>query len=156
MAKYKSSIPDRFYKEMDKHFAEKYRSDVLFDLASRRDLVDMIGDSLFSFLDWGSLQRVHFQPDIEDEVTEFLSQRKRLYSINVKEWYRLINIVFERDNYKCTYCGASGGKLEADHIIPFSRGGDDTLENLTTSCQKCNRQKKDMSVEEFNEWRLKR
>lgn len=147
--------PFSWYKSMDKYYAEKFRSDVLFDLASRRDLVELIGESLFSFLDWASLQRVNFEPDIEDEVTEFLSTRKRLYKTNVKEWYRLIKIVFERDNYTCTYCGIVGGKLEADHIIPFSKGGEDTIENLTTSCQKCNRQNRDKSVKEFNDWRAR-
>lgn len=64
---------------------------------------------------------------------------KRLFNINVKEWKRISKAVFKRDNYTCQYCGKVGGKLEVDHIFPFSKGGSDSLENLTTSCQKCNR-----------------
>lgn len=78
---------------------------------------------------------------------------KRMYSLNVKEWYRLIKQVFIRDNFTCYYCGKVGGKLEADHKTPFSKGGTDDIENLVTACRKCNRQKKDKSVEEFLKWR---
>ena len=74
---------------------------------------------------------------------------KRLFNINVKEWKRISKAVFKRDNYTCQYCGKVGGKLEVDHIFPFSKGGSDSLDNLTTSCQKCNRQKRDKSVDDF-------
>ena len=53
--------------------------------------------------------------------------------------------ILERDNYTCQYCGKSRWKdeikLEVDHIIPISKGGTDNINNLTTSCRKCNRQK---------------
>ena len=78
---------------------------------------------------------------------------KRLFNINVKEWNRISKAVFKRDNYTCQYCGKVGGKLEVDHIFPFSKGGSDSLDNLTTSCQKCNRQKRDKSVDDFLKWR---
>lgn len=78
--------------------------------------------------------------------------RVRMYNTNVKKWYKIIQQVFKRDNYTCKYCGVVGGKLEADHIIPFSKGGSDELDNLTTSCRRCNRQKKDKSLKEFKIW----
>ncbi|MDR1340108.1 MAG: DUF4373 domain-containing protein [Prevotellaceae bacterium] len=84
------------------------------------------------------------------------NKKARLFQRNVKKWYRLIKEVFKRDNYICQYCGKAGGKLEADHVIPFSKGGEDTIENLVTSCRKCNRQKRDKTVEEFKQWRLSR
>lgn len=80
---------------------------------------------------------------------------KRLYNSDVKLRYKLLNTIFERDNYTCSYCGQIGGKLEGDHIIPQSKGGTNDLYNLTTSCRRCNRQKKDKSVEEFNTWKSK-
>jgi len=90
-----------------------------------------------------------------DKYLDFLDlkRRKRLYNIDVKEWYRIIKIVFERDNFTCAYCKRVGGKLEADHIVPISKGGTNDFDNLTTSCRKCNRQKKDKSVEQFLAWR---
>lgn len=51
--------------------------------------------------------------------------------------------VLKRDNFKCRICGASPAKdptieLHIDHIIPWSKGGETTLENLQTLCSKCN------------------
>lgn len=51
--------------------------------------------------------------------------------------------LFKRDNFKCQYCGASAPDviLEPDHIHPVSKGGDNDLMNLITSCYDCNRGK---------------
>jgi len=49
------------------------------------------------------------------------------------------NIV-RRDNHKCQYCGSTVN-LTVDHIIPKSRGGEDTWENLVAACVKCNNKK---------------
>ncbi len=53
--------------------------------------------------------------------------------------------VLTRDKYVCKGCGACGPnvEVEVDHIIPVSRGGKDTLDNLQTLCFKCNRGKGD-------------
>jgi hypothetical protein len=80
----------------------------------------------------------------------------RLWNSNVKLWYKLRKIVFERDGYTCVYCFQYGGKLEADHITPLSRGGSNDLSNLVTACRRCNRQKRDKTVREFIVWRYAR
>lgn len=80
-------------------------------------------------------------------------KNERLYNINVKLWKEVTSFVFKRDGFKCSYCGKIGYKLECDHIVPISKGGNNDLSNLTTSCQKCNRQKKDKSVDEFLKWK---
>jgi len=51
--------------------------------------------------------------------------------------------VMLRDNFTCQQCGASpakqlGVELHVDHIFPWSKGGDTTLENLQTLCSNCN------------------
>ena len=57
--------------------------------------------------------------------------------------------VLKRDNFKCCLCGASPAKdpsveLHLDHIIPWSKGGKTTLDNLQTLCSKCNIGKSDL------------
>lgn len=37
-----------------------------------------------------------------------------------QEYRRWRDAVFSRDNYSCQICGIKGGKLNADHIVPFS------------------------------------
>ena len=56
--------------------------------------------------------------------------------------------LFARDNWRCVYCGTSGGRLTLDHVIPRSKGGDSVWENVVTSCAPCNLRKGDRSLEE--------
>jgi 5-methylcytosine-specific restriction endonuclease McrA len=46
--------------------------------------------------------------------------------------------VFQRDHHTCQYCGYKGEQLSIDHVIPRSRGGQDTWENVITACIRCN------------------
>jgi 5-methylcytosine-specific restriction endonuclease McrA len=46
-----------------------------------------------------------------------------------------------RDNFQCQYCGKTDLPLTIDHIIPRSRGGEHTWENLITACPRCNSKK---------------
>ena len=65
------------------------------------------------------------------------------------EWRALRAAVFARDNYTCGYCGERGGRLECDHILPVAQGGGHDMENLTTACRPCNRQKRDKTLAEW-------
>ncbi len=51
--------------------------------------------------------------------------------------------VFKRDNFTCRYCGRKTPQvvLEIDHVVPVAEGGEDSLDNLVTSCWECNRGK---------------
>ncbi|END7661216.1 HNH endonuclease [Escherichia coli] len=53
--------------------------------------------------------------------------------------------VFKRDGFKCQYCGSSAPDviLHVDHINPVSKGGDNDMMNLITSCDSCNGGKSD-------------
>src|SRR5271169_2105385 len=48
-----------------------------------------------------------------------------------------------RDRNTCQYCGTvlPSGELTLDHVIPRSRGGNSTWENLVACCHACNRRK---------------
>lgn len=58
----------------------------------------------------------------------------------------LRNFIKDRDNHACRYCGISVAAephllLEVDHVMPVSRGGLSTPDNLQTLCWRCNRTK---------------
>ncbi len=49
--------------------------------------------------------------------------------------------IMHRDRFRCVLCGASandGVKLHIDHIVPISKGGKSTPDNLRTLCERCN------------------
>jgi 5-methylcytosine-specific restriction endonuclease McrA len=49
--------------------------------------------------------------------------------------------VFIRDNYTCQYCGTRTRDLTLDHVIPRSKGGPHTWDNLVSACRTCNHRK---------------
>ena len=53
---------------------------------------------------------------------------------------------------ECAYCGSAVG-LQWEHIIPRSRGGPDTIDNLVLSCVQCNTQKGALNPIEWYESR---
>ena len=57
--------------------------------------------------------------------------------------------IYKRDGHQCTYCG-NRKNLTIDHIIPKSKGGQNTWMNLVTCCSSCNRLKDDRTPEEAN------
>ena len=50
--------------------------------------------------------------------------------------------VFARDKWTCQYCG-SRHNLTVDHVVPKSKGGGSSWENIVASCAPCNRRKGD-------------
>ncbi|MGE0787047.1 MAG: HNH endonuclease [Sandaracinaceae bacterium] len=59
--------------------------------------------------------------------------------------------VYMRDNYTCQYCAVRPGlkELNLDHVVPRSRGGRSTWENLVTSCRPCNLRKGRWTLDEL-------
>lgn len=41
----------------------------------------------------------------------------------------------------CAYCGTTGASLQRDCVLPISRGGRYTLENVVPACRSCNASK---------------
>lgn len=57
----------------------------------------------------------------------------------------------------CHYCrGFTPDVLEVDHLIPWSRGGSDDVENLVPACWRCNQEKSDRTPAEWQQWRESR
>ncbi len=60
--------------------------------------------------------------------------------------------VLARDNYTCQYCGVQPGKtqLTIDHVVPRSKGGGTTWDNVVAACGPCNRRKGNRTPEQAN------
>ena len=61
-----------------------------------------------------------------------------------------------RDRNTCQYCSVvlPSGELTLDHVIPRSRGGNSTWENLVACCHACNRRKGNRLLNELHEMKL--
>lgn len=55
--------------------------------------------------------------------------------------------VLKRDGHTCQYCG-SRKRLTLDHVIPKSKGGSHTWDNVVTACEPCNLKKGDRFLPE--------
>ena len=56
--------------------------------------------------------------------------------------------ILRRDGHRCQFCGRADIALTLAHVVPASRGGDDSWENLVCACVKCNNRKGDQTPEE--------
>src|ERR1700679_1198528 len=63
-----------------------------------------------------------------------------------------------RDRNTCQYCGIvmTAGELTLDHVLPRSRGGLSTWENLVACCHSCNRRKGNQLLHELDTMKLLR
>lgn len=92
-------------------------------------------------------QRCHAQ---RKRLNEMIAKKGKYYSLSeASERARQRNLitnslrydVLKRDGFRCRLCGrsvAEGVVLHVDHIIPVSKGGKSTLDNLQTLCADCN------------------
>jgi 5-methylcytosine-specific restriction endonuclease McrA len=87
----------------------------------------------------------------EYEVRKRANDRERRRQYTALNWPALREEVFARDGYRCVYCDADllDQEPHCDHVVPFSRGGTHTLDNLVTSCAACNIAKGDRTPEEW-------
>nr|WP_313812038.1 HNH endonuclease [Glutamicibacter sp.] len=60
--------------------------------------------------------------------------------------------VLRRDGFMCAYCGKAANTI--DHVVPRSRGGQNTWENLVAACLSCNSRKADKMLAQLG-WRLR-
>lgn len=60
--------------------------------------------------------------------------------------------VLRRDGHRCAYCSKAATTI--DHVLPRSRGGKDTWENLVACCLGCNNVKGDRTPQEMS-WSLR-
>ena len=79
--------------------------------------------------------------------------RRRIY-INIRRRQEASSMkrlrIYMRDKFRCQYCGEKkpAGELTLDHILPRSRGGDNSPVNIVTACLACNNRKGDRTPAE--------
>lgn len=113
--------------------------------------------AIYSFIEYMSIDtQEDSQEEINDNVTivSLIEKEPEKSSIINNENVNIIKMktprtvstrlrfkVFMRDKFACQYCGKTpedGIKLEADHVVAYSNGGETVLENLKTACWACN------------------
>lgn len=85
-------------------------------------------------------ERIAFQRPLVIRLVMYVKIPRRLLTLPLTR-----RNVLKRDNYTCQYCGQrpENSELTLDHIVPRSRGGGHTWENLVAACAPCNRRKGD-------------
>lgn len=61
--------------------------------------------------------------------------------------------VIQRDGKECVYCGkkVNNFELALDHVVPRTKGGEDSSDNLVVCCRSCNSKKSDLDLMDFIE-----
>lgn len=83
--------------------------------------------------DW--IQAVNFQIEVPRVIRLLKYERVPRNSVKFNR-----RNIFLRDEHRCQYCGRrfSVQRLSLDHVMPRSRGGPDTWENVVCACLTCN------------------
>lgn len=96
-------------------------------------------NALSEFVAWANNENVSLDPSDKSD----LSSRRTPRNVN----WRLRAQVLMRDGATCRLCGATvqnGAKLQVDHVYPWSKGGETTIDNLQILCEVCNIGKGDL------------
>jgi len=95
---------------------------------------------------------------ISDDGTQFHSARLVVPSPSVVRLRYVVKVpfhrratlsrraVFARDDHRCQYCGGFADSI--DHVVPRSRGGQHSWENVAAACRPCNLRKRDRTPNE--------
>lgn len=91
------------------------------------------------------VERVKFDTHLlrNPDVAGILYQQGTLWGYEVREY------LLEAWEHKCAYCDAKDVALEIDHVHPKTKGGVDSIGNLTIACHDCNQAKGSRLLEEF-------
>lgn len=70
-------------------------------------------------------------------------------SANSPQWKQMARQAKINDGYRCVKCGSSE-KLETDHVVPLSKGGENDFSNLQTLCHDCHEKKSKRKFSSFS------
>lgn len=86
--------------------------------------------------------RAHPEKCLEKTRNYRAKKRNAVGSFTGDEWKHLV----AEFNGKCAACGTQT-KLEADHMLPLSRGGTNTIDNIQPLCRQCNTRKATKTID---------
>jgi 5-methylcytosine-specific restriction endonuclease McrA len=122
-------------------------------------LAQVVADNYqtFDFDSWRELSRV-LPPD--DDLVRAPGFQFRVPAVIVLQHYqkcppRTVRFnrrnIYVRDRFRCQYCGDSPGRdqLTIDHVVPRSKGGRSTWNNVVVACVQCNSEKGDRLPSEW-------
>ncbi len=83
------------------------------------------------------------------DEADIRAERSKARSLRKTRWWQQ-----KTSTGTCWYCGEKVGfkNLTMDHIIPLSRGGRSTKDNLVPCCRRCNTRKKNALPVEWQEY----
>ena len=114
------------------------RRAIVLVLAAKAEAVDVTDDEVHA-------ERITLAVPIVVRLTRYV---RVPYPVQVPLSRRA---VFTRDGSTCVYCGGSATSI--DHVVPRSRGGTHTWDNVVAACRRCNHTKADRSLAEMG-WSL--
>lgn len=143
----------KIQKKYDKLMKEKQQSIIKNVSNINSDLLNKIkkykkeDETVIEFIENAILKSLPKEVLTQEELKEINRRR------NIKDTTRYS--VLERAGFKCQCCGIKPLKnndviLHIDHIIPYSLGGSDNIDNLQVLCDKCNISKRNKFIINHN------
>jgi len=145
--KYKEGNKERarlYHKDYQKSYQEKKAKQI-----SERRRIHRLNnlESLNKYQrEWGQLESSK-KLNVKNEQKRNAAKKALESTLTLAEW----EVIKENFNNNCAYCGGTK-KLEQDHFIPSSKGGEYTHNNIIPSCRSCNSSK---GNRDFFTWYLK-
>jgi len=104
-----------------------------YDFQSWREISELRADEKQPDEDW--IRAVHFEIQVPRVIRLLRYDRLPKRSLRLNR-----QTVLARDEHRCQYCGRRmpTSQLSMDHVIPRSRGGRTTWENVVCACLACN------------------
>jgi len=62
--------------------------------------------------------------------------------VTAEDWLTIL----DNHKHRCHYCGKKRLKMTLDHVIPLSKGGRNSSENVVPACLNCNAKKRDKLI----------
>jgi len=78
----------------------------------------------------------------------YAREKEYINTLITQEWLEIL----EKYNYRCAYCGCEFDENtlpQKDHVIPISKGGHNTKENIVPACRDCNTRKNNKMIKDF-------